>query len=204
MDLDVSTTFTTSCLRNYPLLSYLPEFSGNSVYYMNVKQMDAHFAQPIGFMTCSGDSLFLLLILLFFMSMTLILLNLFVYSQYYQHSNSCNPVLFYFGQKEGCKQTINSWANIHSIKTAYNGNLPKNVIDKTTTSKPTDKPKTCKIELFENNTNNHPWNLQQWFSQIWNNYLDILENIINSIHEIKYRLFAEFVYPNLSGYFVPL
>ena len=43
MDLDVSTTFTTSCLRNSPLLSYLPEFSGNSVYYMNVNGVNHTF-----------------------------------------------------------------------------------------------------------------------------------------------------------------
>jgi len=165
-----------------------------------LKNTNKHFAQPIGFMTCSGDSLFLFLLLIFFMSMTLILLNLFVNSQLYQHSNHCSPVMYFFGQKEGCKQTINSWANIQSMKTAYTGNLPKNALDMVNPV-PTNqsKQKKCKIELFENNTINHPWNLYQWFSQIWNNYLDILENIINSIHDIKYRLFAEFVYPNLSG-----
>ena len=137
-----------------------------------LKNTNKHFAQPIGFMTCSGDSLFLFLVLLFLMSMILILLNLFVYSQLYQNNNNCYPVLFYFGQKEGCKQTINSWAKIQSQKTAYTGNLPKNVIERVNPS-PTKQVKTggesCKIELFENNTIKSPENLQQWFSQIWNN-----------------------------------
>ena len=165
---------------------------------MNVKKINTHFAQPIGFMTCSGESVFLCLVLLFFMGLTMILLNLFVYSQLYQHSSHCYPALFYFGQKEGCKQTITSWANIQSQKNAYTGNLPKTVIDmanQTPTQPAKTGAETCNIELFDTFT--QPKGFIQWFSQIWNNYVDILENMTNNIHEMKYRLFAEFVYPHL-------
>lgn len=160
--------------------------------YMNNKNL--HFARPINFITCSWDAVLLFMILLFFIGILLICLNLLVYSQYYEHNPHCYPVMYFFGQKEGCRQTISSYAQVHTMKQKFS----TKPID--TSRLITQRPKrdACgKPEQFDNNYQ-HTGILDSFlsgFSQFWDSYLNILEYFIKTIKDINYRLFVEFLYP---------
>ena len=156
--------------------------------------LSSHFARPINYITCSWDAVLLFMILLFFIGILLICLNLLVYSQYYEHNTHCYPVMYFFGQKEGCRQTISSYAQVHAMKQKFS----TKPID--TRHLITQRPKrdACgKPEQFDNNYQHTGIldSLQSGFSQFWDSYLNILEYFIKTIKDINYKLFVEFLYP---------
>jgi len=158
---------------------------------MNNKNL--HFARPINYITCCWDAVLLFMILLFFIGILLICLNLLVYSQYYEHNTHCYPVMYFFGQKEGCRQTISSYAQVHAMKQQFS----TKPID--TRHLITQRPKrdACgKPEQFDNYQNvGMFYSLQSGFSQFWDGYLNILEYFIKTVKDINYKLFVEFLYP---------
>lgn len=128
------------------------------------------------------------------MGIVLICLNLLVYSQYYEHSTYCYPIMYYFGQKEGCRQTISSYAQLHAMKQQFN---TKPINTSHLINRRPKKDACGKPEPFDNDYQNVGigYSLQSGFSQIWDSYLNLLEYFIKTIKDIYYRLFVEFLYP---------
>jgi len=56
--------------------------------------------------TCSKDAMISGGVLVSFMLFTVLVLQLMVYGTMYQGSRACYPIVYYFGEAEGCKQTV--------------------------------------------------------------------------------------------------
>ena len=48
------------------------------------------------------------------MTIVVLFLKLFIYSELYKHDSHCYPIVYYFGQKGGCRQSIAKYAHINS------------------------------------------------------------------------------------------
>lgn len=68
--------------------------------------MNETSALPINYITCCSDSLFLFIVIVIVALYLTLLLKMFIYSELYRHSAQCLPIMYFFGQKNSCKQHI--------------------------------------------------------------------------------------------------
>ena len=83
--------------------------------------MDRQYAQPLTYTGCSGESLVLFIFLIVTMIIIVLVLKLFLYSELYRHDGHCYPVLYYFGQTDGCRQYVGKYARWHAQLAAAGG-----------------------------------------------------------------------------------
>ena len=80
------------------------------------------FPRPIGYSSCCLDSIVVFCVIVFAMIHTIIVLKLFIYSELYKHYPNCYPILYFFGQKNGCKQMVGRYAHVRAMKLRYGNN----------------------------------------------------------------------------------
>ena len=80
------------------------------------------FPRPIGYSSCCLDSIVVFCVIVFAMIHTIIVLKLFIYSELYKHYPNCYPILYFFGQKNGCKQMVGRYAHVRAMKSRYGNN----------------------------------------------------------------------------------
>lgn len=68
----------------------------------------------LGYGVCSMDSILNCGIIIFLMICIVIVLQILAYSDLYSNNEVCMPILYYFGNKEGCKKAAARTANIHT------------------------------------------------------------------------------------------
>lgn len=80
------------------------------------------FSRAIGYSSCCLDSIILFCVIMFTMIHVMIVLKLFVYAELYKHYPNCYPILYFFGQKDGCKQMVGRYAHVRAMKYRYGNN----------------------------------------------------------------------------------
>lgn len=81
-----------------------------------------NFPRAIGYSSCCLDSIILFGVIVFTMVHAIIVLKLFIYSELYKHYPNCYPILYFFGQKNGCKQMVGRYAHVRAMKYRYGNN----------------------------------------------------------------------------------
>lgn len=81
-----------------------------------------NFPRAIGYSSCCLDSIILFCVIMFTMVHVIIVLKLFIYSELYKHYPNCYPILYFFGQKNGCKQMVGRYAHVRAMKYRYGNN----------------------------------------------------------------------------------
>ena len=145
--------------------------------------MDRQFAQPIGYLSCCGESLFLFVVLLSSMSNVVIQLKLLLYSELYKNDSHCYPILFYFGQKEGCRKSIAKYAHLNALT------LPKESFTAEREDDSASDPATqggLRMSVFR---------------QLWDAYVSGVEGLSSGLRTWSGHAMDEFVHPVLAKQF---
>ena len=109
------------------------------------------FSRVIGYSSCCLDSIILFWVIMFTMVHAIIVLKLFIYSELYKHYPNCYPILYFFGQKNGCKQMVGRYAHVRAMKYRYgNNNQVATKYIQSITKNPTTELQKIKQQLLAN------------------------------------------------------
>jgi len=119
------------------------------------------------------------------MLFSIFVLQLIVYSELYQDSRACYPIIYYFGETSGCKQTI---ARIARNETQTE-NIQELIRDRLTYQ-----------ESFNNGVEqtNHIWKTgKDMFSNIFTSYISFLHSITNNMQTFRRNVHREIILPTI-------
>ena len=185
------------------------------------------FPRPIGYSSCCLDSIIIFCIIVFGMIHTMIVLKLFIYSELYKHYPNCYPILYFFGQKNGCKQMVGRYAHVRAMKHRYGNNrqvatrfiqptkkpmsemqkiqqqmLANQRCDAFTGSKETsEEVEASTISMVETTHKEDKDHNKYGFSYIIDTYVQIVDSLVQSLNRNVSHLHDEFVLPPLVKQF---
>ena len=143
-------------------------------------------AQALGYGACNMGAIISFAILLFFMIITVILLQIMAYSDLYSNSEVCVPILYYMGNTDTCKKTIARSVDIQSQA----GQIQQSVTDaKSYKSKNVDSSYYGKIEGFQTNVKKTLWKFSDLINHFYKIQYIIIKHGVTYIYKMYYDLF---------------
>jgi hypothetical protein len=135
--------------------------------------------------SCNKGAMITTALVIPMMLFTIFVLQLIVYSELYQDSRACYPIVYYFGETSGCKQTIARIArNEMDI-----GNIQEQIRDRVTYQ-----------ESFYNGIEqtNHIWRIgKDMFSNLFTSYISFLHSITNNMQTFRRNVHREIILPTI-------
>ena len=135
--------------------------------------------------SCNKGAMITMAVIIPMMVFTIFVLQLIVYSELYQDSRACYPIVYFFGETSGCRQTI---ARIARNETQI-GNIHELIRDNITyqesfysgIEQTNDIWKTCK----------------DMFSNIFTSYTSFLRGITNNMQTFRRNVHHEIILPTV-------
>ena len=134
-------------------------------------------------MTCNPDSVWACVFMIPMIFVMIIALQLIIYTELYEGSGICWPILYYYGAKDECKQMVTREAMyktyMQQIQTTVQTNLTYQ-------------------ERFTNrleDTKNFAESSANRFSDIWNAYTHVIRTILEQMGSFRKKVDVEFVTP---------
>ena len=144
--------------------------------------MNRKFPQAIGYNSCCGESLLLFLVLLSSMSVVVVQLKLLLYSELYKNDSHCYPILFYFGQKDGCRKSVAKYAHINALTIPKETFGMEHAGDDDAASEASDATPGA-------------------FSQLWQAYVSGVDTLSSTLRTWSGNAMAEWVHPVVAKQF---
>jgi len=135
--------------------------------------------------SCNKGAMITMVVVFPMMLFTIFVLQLIVYSELYQDSRACYPIVYFFGETSGCKQTI---ARIARNKT-QSENIQEQIRDRITYQ-----------ESFYSGIEqtNHIWKTgKDMFSNIFTSYVSFLHSITNNMQTFRRNVHREIILPTI-------
>ena len=135
--------------------------------------------------SCNKSAMITMVVVLPMMLFTIFILQLIVYSELYQDSRACYPIVYYFGETSGCKQTIARIAR----NEMYIENIQEQIRDRVTYQ-----------ESFYNGVEqtNHIWKTgKDMFSNLFTSYMSFLHSITNNMQTFRRNIHREIILPTI-------
>lgn len=135
--------------------------------------------------SCNKGAMITMAVIIPMMLFTIFVLQLIVYSELYQDSRACYPIVYFFGETTGCKQTI---ARIARNETQL-GNIHDSIRDRITYQ-----------ESFYSGIEqtNHIWETSKdMFSNIFTSYISFLHGITNHMQTFRRNVHHEIILPTI-------
>lgn len=76
------------------------------------EKQNVHYPRVLSYSVCCFDSIVGFCILALFMTISIIVFQLLAYTELYNNNEICLPILYYFGNTNGCKQVVARQASI--------------------------------------------------------------------------------------------
>lgn len=152
-----------------------------------------NYARPLTYIGCTLDSFISFLIIFPLMIFVILVLKLFIYSELYKDSEQCYPILYYFGQKSGCKRAVGRFA--HLVNEIQRPKHDIHALSETFVS--SEKDPLLGTDLQPSYTQQ----LQTWFRHLWYSYFNFVQSFTNQIHTYGGNIRDEFVEPALAKTF---
>jgi hypothetical protein len=135
--------------------------------------------------SCNKGAMITMVVVLPMMLFTIFVLQLIVYSELYKDSRACYPILYFFGETYGCRQTI---ARIARNETQTD-NIKELIRDRITYQ-----------ESFYDGIEqtNHIWKISKdMFSNLFTSYISFLHSITNNMQTFRRNIHREFILPTI-------
>lgn len=166
-------------------------------FFMIKDREDARLAKALGFFICSPDSIISFAIIFILMIFTVIVLQLLAYSDLYDKTEACMPILYYFGgNKDGCKQIIARNADIQTHLSNVQSQI-NNMKDYKTQldNKSNNKNKIGIFEEFVGNSKHSISTVSSSFSQIMDEFRNTYKSYVKQVIIYGIKVYRDIFLP---------